>query len=56
MGAFLQASMIQSLRKAGTIKELPKDVNQDNVKFVAEHQAAFAAFMKELEALDKKEP
>jgi hypothetical protein len=51
--------MIQSLRKAGTIKELPKDVNQENVKFVAEHQSEFSAFMSELEALErleKKEP
>jgi regulator of protease activity HflC (stomatin/prohibitin superfamily) len=55
MGAFLQATMIQSLRKAGTIKELPKDVNQENVKFVAEHQSEFSTFMSELEALEKLE-
>jgi hypothetical protein len=56
MAAFLQASMIQGLQQAGTIKELPKEVNRENIKFIEDHQVEFAAFMKELDALDKKEP
>ncbi|HEY7446946.1 MAG TPA: hypothetical protein VH702_02300 [Vicinamibacterales bacterium] len=56
MGAYLQATMIENLRKSGTLKELPKNVNLDNVRFVAEHQAEFEQFIDELEALEKKEP
>ena len=56
MAAFIQASMIQALQKQGAIKEPPKDVNPENVKFAQDHQAEFEAFMKRLEELDTKEP
>jgi hypothetical protein len=56
MGAFIQAAMIQGLQKDGAIKEIPKDVIPENVKFAKEHAAEFAAFMKELEAFETKEP
>ena len=56
MAAFMQASMIQALQKQGAIKEPPKDVNPENVKFAQDHQAEFEAFMKRLEELDTKEP
>jgi hypothetical protein len=56
MGAFIQAAMIQGLQKDGAIKEIPKDLIPENVKFAKEHAAEFAAFMKELEAFETKEP
>ncbi|MCA1585628.1 MAG: hypothetical protein LC791_12970, partial [Acidobacteria bacterium] len=39
MAAFLQASMAHGFQKAGTIKELPKDINPANIKFIEAHYA-----------------
>jgi hypothetical protein len=51
--AFIQAMFAQGFQKSGLIKELPKDINADNVKFVADHAAEIEAMQKELEALGK---
>lgn len=51
--AMIQASMMAGFKKAGMIKELPKDVNPDNVKFVEEHEAELKAMQAEFEALSK---
>jgi hypothetical protein len=56
MGAFLQAATIQGMQKSGAIKEVPKDVSPANLKFVEEHAAEFEAFMKDLEAFDRRLP
>jgi hypothetical protein len=51
--AMIQASMASGFKKAGMIKELPKDVNPENVKFVEEHEAELKAMQAEFEALSK---
>lgn len=56
MGAFLQASFIHGFQKSGMLKEMPKEANPDNVKFVEQHAAEFEAFMKELQAFAGKQP
>lgn len=56
IGALLQAAMIHGFQKAGTIKELPKEANLDNIKFVEQHASELEAFMKEMQAMDKKQP
>lgn len=53
MMAMIQASMVAGFRKAGMIKELPRDVNPENVKFVEEHEAELKAMQAEFEALSK---
>jgi hypothetical protein len=51
--AMIQASMVAGFKKAGMIKELPKDVNPENVKFVEEHEAELKAMQAEFQALSK---
>ena len=53
MMAMIQASMVAGFKKAGMMKELPKDVNPDNVKFVEEHEAELKAMQAEFEKLAK---
>lgn len=53
MMAMIQASMVAGFKKAGMIKEVPRDVNPDNVKFVEEHEAELKAMQAEFEALSK---
>jgi hypothetical protein len=53
MMAMIQASMVAGFKKAGMIKELPRDVNPDNVKFVEEHEAELKAVQAEFQALSK---
>lgn len=53
--AYLQAAMISGFTKAGMVKEMPKEANLDNIKFIEEHAAEIEGFMKEWEALGKKE-
>ncbi len=55
MGAFFQSAVIQGMQKSGALKQIPKDVNPENLKFVDEHGAEFETFMKELEAFDRKQ-
>jgi septal ring factor EnvC (AmiA/AmiB activator) len=52
--AFIQAAFVQGFKKSGMLKELPPDVNPDNVKFMEEHAAEIEAMQKEFEALGKK--
>jgi hypothetical protein len=52
--AFIQAMFVQGFKKSGMLKELPPDVNPENVKFVEEHAAEIAAMQKEFEALGRK--
>lgn len=51
MLAALQAGMVAGLKKQGMIKEIPKDVSAENVKFMEEHEAELKALQKEWEAL-----
>lgn len=52
--AFMQASFAHGMQKAGMLKQIPADINAENVKFVAEHEAEIAALTKELEGLGKR--
>jgi hypothetical protein len=54
--AFLQASFIHGFQKSGMLKEMPKEANPENVKFVEQHAGEFEAFMKELQAFAGKQP
>ena len=55
--AFVQAAFVQGFKKSGMLKEIPPDVNPENVKFVEEHAAEIEAMQKEFEALGKdKQP
>jgi hypothetical protein len=51
--AFIQATFASGFKKSGMLKELPPDVNPENVKFVEEHAAEIAAMQKEFEALGR---
>jgi hypothetical protein len=51
--AFMQAGFAHGMQKSGMLKQLPADVNAENVKFVAEHEAEIEAMTKALEALGK---
>ena len=53
MMAMIQASMVAGFKKAGMMKELPKDVNPENVKFVEAHEAELKAMQAEFEKLAK---
>jgi hypothetical protein len=52
--AFIQAAFVHGFQKSGMLKELPPDVNPENVKFMEEHAAEIEAMQKEFEALGKK--
>lgn len=52
--AFIQAAFVQGFKKSGMLKELPPDVNPENVRFIEEHAAEIQAIQKEFEALDRK--
>jgi hypothetical protein len=55
--AFIQAAFVQGFKKSGMLKEIPPEVNPDNVKFIEEHAAEIEAMQKEFEALGKdKQP
>ena len=41
--AFIQAALTAGLLEAGTIQEIPKEVNGANVKFLQDHKAEIAA-------------
>ena len=51
--AFLQASMYQSMKQAG-IKEVPKEMNPANAKFVDAHMAELAAMQERMKGASKK--
>ena len=52
--AMIQASVAAGFKKSGMIKELPKDVNPENVKFVEEHEAELRAMQAEFEKIGKR--
>jgi hypothetical protein len=47
----LQAGMVAGLKKAGTIKEVPKEVPIENVTFMEQHEAELRALQAEWAAL-----
>jgi hypothetical protein len=47
----LQAGMVAGLKKQGALKAVPKDVPEENVKFIEEHEAELQALQKEWAAL-----
>jgi hypothetical protein len=51
MMAMLQASMVAGFKKSGMLKEIPKDVSAENVKFIEEHQKELEALQKEFQGL-----
>jgi hypothetical protein len=53
MLAMVQAAMVAGFKKSGMLKELPKDVNAENVKFIEEHEAELKAMQAEFEKLSK---
>jgi hypothetical protein len=53
--AALQAGMVAGLKKQGVLKEVPKDVSAENVKFIEEHEAELQALQKEWAALGGEE-
>lgn len=53
---FFQASMLHGMMKGGLIKELPKDMNPDNIAFVRDHEAEITKLTQELQALEKPQP
>ncbi|MGH9371796.1 MAG: hypothetical protein ACRD15_09735 [Vicinamibacterales bacterium] len=51
--AFVQAAFVQGFKKSGMLKELPPEVNPENVRFIEDHAAEIEAMRKEFEALGK---
>ena len=54
--ASLMAGMVAGFQKAGTIKDLPKELKEihpDNIKFILEHEAELTAMQKELQGASK---
>ncbi len=56
MLASIQAGMVAGLKKQGLLKELPKDVPVENVRFMETHEAELQALQKELAALGGEAP
>lgn len=54
--AYAEAAMAVSLKQAGMTKDIPKDVNLANVKFVEDHMAEITAMQQEYERITKKRP
>jgi hypothetical protein len=55
MLSMLQAGMVAGFKKAGMMKEIPKEVPAENVKFMEEHEAELKALQQEMQAAAKKE-
>lgn len=51
--AMVAAGFAAGLQKAGMLKELPKEVNAENVKFILEHEAELEKLMGDLKGSDK---
>ena len=49
-----QSAMVAGFKKAGMVKELPKEVAPENVKFVEDHEKDLEAMRAEMEALASK--
>jgi hypothetical protein len=52
--AMIGASFAAGMQKAGILKELPKEVNADNVKFILEHEAELQKLQQEMKGLEKE--
>ena len=52
MLALMQAAMVAGFQKSGMMKEIPKDVNTENVKFILDHEKELQALQKEMQSLD----
>ena len=50
-----QASMAVGMQKAGLMKELPKEIAPENLKFVEQHEQELLKLQKEMEALAPRE-
>jgi hypothetical protein len=46
-----QASMAVGMQRAGLLKELPKDIAPENVRFVEQHEKELEALQRQMEAL-----
>jgi hypothetical protein len=51
--AVLQAGFAAAMKKAGQLKELPAGVSPENVQFMIDHEAEFAALGKAMEGVGK---
>jgi hypothetical protein len=47
--AFFQAGLVHGMQQQGLVKELPEEVNAENVKFIQENEAAIAALMAQMQ-------
>jgi hypothetical protein len=52
MLAMIQASMVAGFQKSGMMKEIPREVNPENVKFILAHEKELQALQKEMQALN----
>jgi hypothetical protein len=46
-----QASMVVGMQRAGLLKEMPKDIAPENIRFVEQHEKELEAIQRQLEAL-----
>jgi len=51
--AMVSASFAAGMQKSGMLKELPKDVNAENVKFIIEHEAELQKLQQEMKGSEK---
>jgi hypothetical protein len=51
---FLQAAFAHGFQKSGMLKQLPPDINPENVKFIADHEAEIQAMQKEFDLFGKQ--
>lgn len=49
-----QAAMVAGMKKTGLMKELPKDVSAENVRFIETHEKELEALKKEMDALSPR--
>jgi len=52
--AMVGAGFAAGMQKSGLLKELPKEVNPDNVKFILEHEAELRQLQEEMKGLEKE--
>lgn len=52
--ALVGAGFAAGMQKAGMLKEIPKGVNPDNVKFILEHEAELQQLQEEMKGLEKE--
>ncbi len=52
--AMITSAMAAGMKKAGLMKELPKEFSAENVEFVLAHEAELAALQKEWQALNPR--